>query len=56
MITPLSDWERAQWIALGVLLVGYWAAFASYPLPDATFDYAKVGVTKTWLETNGYAE
>jgi heparan-alpha-glucosaminide N-acetyltransferase len=44
---------RVQWIALGVLLVGYWAAFASYPLPDATFDYAKVGVTKTWLETNG---
>jgi heparan-alpha-glucosaminide N-acetyltransferase len=45
--------SRFQWIALGVLLVGYWAAFASYPLPDPGFDYAKVGVTKTWLETHG---
>jgi heparan-alpha-glucosaminide N-acetyltransferase len=44
---------RAQWIALGLILVGYWSAFASYPMPDASFDYAKVGVTKTWLETNG---
>ena len=26
---------RDQWIALGVILVGYWAAFALYPLPGA---------------------
>ena len=44
---------RDQWIALGVILVGYWAAFALYPLPDAAFDYAKLGVPKTWMETHG---
>ena len=44
---------RAHWIALGLILVGYWAAFALYPLPDAAFDYAKVGVPQAWLETNG---
>jgi predicted acyltransferase len=25
---------RDQWIALGAILVGYWAAFALFPLPD----------------------
>jgi predicted acyltransferase len=44
---------RDQWIALGLILVGYWAAFAAYPLPGTAFDYAQVGVPKTWLETNG---
>ncbi|MSU51607.1 MAG: DUF5009 domain-containing protein [Opitutus sp.] len=44
---------RDQWIALGVLLVGYWAAFAAQPLPEAAFDYAKVGVPKAWMESNG---
>lgn len=39
---------RDQWIALGVLLVGYWAAFALYPLPGPDFDYATVGVAKDW--------
>ncbi len=38
---------REQWIALVLILVGYWAAFALYPArPD--FDYAKVGVAKDW--------
>ena len=32
-----------QWIALRLILVGYWAAFALYPLPGADFDYAAVG-------------
>jgi predicted acyltransferase len=44
---------RDQWIALGLILVGYWAAFAAYPLPGSAFDYAQVGVPKTWLETHG---
>jgi heparan-alpha-glucosaminide N-acetyltransferase len=39
---------REQWIALGVILVGYWAAFALYPLPGADFDYSKVGVSDNW--------
>jgi predicted acyltransferase len=39
---------RDQWIACALLLVGYWAAFALYPLPGPGFDYAKVGVPKEW--------
>jgi len=44
---------RDQWIALGLLLIGYWAAFALYPLPPADFDYAKVGVSEKWLSEFG---
>lgn len=44
---------REQWVAWGVIVVGAWAAFALYPLPAAGFDYAKMGVAQTWLETNG---
>ncbi|MBI5386650.1 MAG: DUF5009 domain-containing protein [Verrucomicrobia bacterium] len=39
---------RDQWIALGLILAGYWAAFALYPLPGPEFDYAKVGVATGW--------
>jgi predicted acyltransferase len=38
----------AQWISLAVILVGYWTAFALYPLPSPEFDYTKVGVPKDW--------
>jgi predicted acyltransferase len=37
-----------SWIALPVILVGYWAAFALYPLPGPDFDYAVTGVSKSW--------
>src|SRR5688572_5255885 len=37
---PLRD----QWLALALILIGYWAAFAFYPLPLPGFDYAQVGV------------
>jgi predicted acyltransferase len=39
---------REQWAALGLILAGYWAAFALYPLPGPDFDYAKVGVPNAW--------
>ena len=39
---------RVRWIALGLILVGYWAAFAAYPLPRADFDYPGVGVKADW--------
>jgi len=39
---------RDQFIALGVILVGYWAAFALHPLPGTDFDYSKVGVRDNW--------
>ncbi|HUR47101.1 MAG TPA: DUF5009 domain-containing protein [Candidatus Saccharimonadales bacterium] len=46
---------RTQWIALGTILVGYWAAFALYPLPGADFNYAAVNVPKDWPHLNGLA-
>ena len=39
---------RVQWMALIAVLVGYWAAFALYPLPKADFDYPAVGVAADW--------
>jgi len=39
---------RDQWIALVLILVGYWAAFALYPLPSPGFEYASVGVPSDW--------
>lgn len=39
---------RDQWLALGALLVGYWAAFAAYPAPAPDFDHAAVGVPPEW--------
>jgi heparan-alpha-glucosaminide N-acetyltransferase len=39
---------RVQWIALGAILVGYWAAFALHPLPGPDFDWTKAGVTADW--------
>ena len=36
--------RRVQWAALAVLLVGYWLAFALYPLPGPNFDWANAGV------------
>ena len=39
---------RVQLLALVVILVGYWGAFAAYPLPSADFDTTTVGVPKDW--------
>jgi predicted acyltransferase len=39
---------RDQWLALALVLVGYWAAFAIYPAPPPDFDYAAVGVLPGW--------
>jgi len=44
--------RRDQWIALALLLVGYWAAFSLHPVPP-DFDYAKVGVSEKWLTESG---
>ena len=40
--------QRIQIVALILILVGYWLAFAIYPLPDNTFNYASAGVTASW--------
>ena len=46
----LLAWTRpaVQWAAAAVILVGYWAAFALYPLPPAGFDTTLVGVPANW--------
>ena len=47
---------RVQWIALGLILIGDWAAFALYPLPGSDFDYAAVGVPARLAEhLSGFA-
>ncbi len=39
---------RDAWIAFGLILAGYWAAFALYPLPGPGFDWTAAGVTADW--------
>jgi len=39
---------RWQWTALGVILTGYWLAWAVYPVAGAGFDYTAVGVPADW--------
>jgi predicted acyltransferase len=46
---------RVQAIALGLILTGYWAAFAVYPLPGSDFDFAAVGVPASWPHPSGFA-
>jgi predicted acyltransferase len=41
---------KAQVMAFAVILAGYWAAFALYPLPGAGFDYGAVGVPAEWRQ------
>ena len=45
---------RWAWAALGVLLTGYWLAWALYPLPGPTFDWQSVGVTSAWHAQHNY--
>jgi len=44
---------RELWIAFGVILVGYWAAFAVYPVPGSDFNYSSVLVDPDWLQAFG---
>ena len=39
---------KFQWTAVALILVGYWAAWALYPLPGPDFDYTRVGVPADW--------
>jgi heparan-alpha-glucosaminide N-acetyltransferase len=39
---------RWQWAAFVAVVVGYWAAFALYPLPEPGFDTRTVGVPADW--------
>jgi predicted acyltransferase len=46
---------RWWWVALVVLLVGYWGAFALYPLPPEGFDYAAVKAADPQYQHDGLA-
>ena len=39
---------RTQVVALVLILICFWAAFALYPPPSPNFDYARVGVSQNW--------
>ena len=39
---------KLRWVALLLILVGYWGVFALYPLPVADFDYTVAGVEPDW--------
>jgi len=46
---------RWQWTALGVILVGYWLAWALYPVPGPGFNWQAVGVPPDWQHYTGFA-
>jgi len=39
---------RTQVVALVLILICFWAAFAIYPAPGPQFDYSRVGVPQSW--------
>ncbi|WP_276347652.1 hypothetical protein [Daejeonella sp. JGW-45] len=48
--------QRVQLMGLAVVLIGYFAAFALYPLPGPDFNYALAGVKENWEHNfNGFA-
>jgi len=45
---------RWAWTALGVILTGYWLAWALYPVAGPNFDWASVGVPAAWNAQHNY--
>jgi len=39
---------KVWWTALVLILIGYWALFASYPLPGPDFDWQRAGTSPDW--------
>ncbi len=53
----IAFWRpKFQWSALAVILIGYWAAWALFPLPPADFDWRSVGVGADWVHLTGFAQ
>lgn len=46
---------KIQFAAMAAILLGYWAAFALYPLPAAGFAFETVGVPADWHHLTGFA-
>ena len=45
---------RWAWTALGVILTGYWLAWALYPVAGPNFDWSSVGVSAAWNAQHNY--
>jgi predicted acyltransferase len=45
---------RWAWAALGVILTGYWLAWALYPVAGSNFDWQSVGVSAAWNAQHNY--
>jgi heparan-alpha-glucosaminide N-acetyltransferase len=45
---------RWAWAALGVILSGYWLAWALYPVAGPNFDWSTVGVSAAWNAQHNY--
>jgi predicted acyltransferase len=46
---------RVQWIAFALIVIGYWGAFAFYPVRGPDFDYSTVMDEKNWQHLTGFA-
>ena len=44
---------RDQWIAVALILVGYWVFFVQHPVAGPDFNWAAVGVKQSWLDEHG---
>ena len=44
---------RDQWIAVGLILAGYWLFFVQHSVPGPDFNWAAVGVKQAWLDEHG---
>jgi predicted acyltransferase len=42
--------RREQWIAMAVILLAFWVAFALYPVPGLGFDWQSAGVPAGWSQ------
>jgi predicted acyltransferase len=42
--------RREQWIAMALILLAFWLAFALYPVPGPGFDWQAVGVPAGWSQ------
>lgn len=45
---------RIQLVAVILILVGYWGAFALYPVAGPEFDYARLGVPPDWFQKHHF--
>lgn len=52
LLADRSNWF--VWLAAAAVLVGYWLAFATHPLPPADFDPQSVGVPEDFEHYSGY--